>query len=36
MTSVSTRPEPPRRDGVVIPLLRFFFGGAPDCAGGFM
>ena len=39
MTSVSTRPEPPRRDGVVTPLPflgRLAFGGAPVCAGGFM
>ena len=35
MTSVSTRPDPPRRDGVVTPFP-FFFGGAPVCVGGFM
>ena len=38
MTSLSTRPDPPRRDGVVTPFPFFFFvvGGAPVCAGGFM
>ena len=36
MTSLSTRPDPPRRDGVVTPLADLDLGGAPMLVGGFI